>query len=384
MLSRERMITTLAHKIPDRVPIDLGGVVSGIHIHAYKRLLNLLGINDNQIHFYDYNQQIVTPCEALLERLHIDTRYLHPPASLVPEHFSPVQEGPWIGNWDNFGIFWGNYASTETSKRLYYSPVIHPLADLKTVQEIHAFDWPKGSASAQFLGLKEYAEKVYKSGYAVVSRVIGCIYEYTTFLFGLKTAMRYLRTNPELIKAAMEDLLEYWTDFATAYLKQVGNNVDVVCINGDVADQNGPMMNPAIYAKIAVPIEAEFVRRIRKITTVPINYHSCGSVVAFIPYFDQIGFNAINPVQISAVDMQPASLKRRFGDKICFWGGACDTQKTMPFGTPSQVKAEVKQNLTDFKPGGGYIASNIHNITAEVPAENILAMFDALYEFGGY
>jgi uroporphyrinogen decarboxylase len=385
MNSRERVLAAISHREPDRVPIDLGGVVSGIHINSYKRLLTLLGLEDKNIQFYDYNQQIVTPCEAVLERLHIDTRYLHPPASYVPENFSPLQVGEWIGNYDQFGVFWGNRASNPPEKRLYYSPVIHPLARLKTVAEIHAYDWPKGTDRAVFRGLKESAQGLRQNtNYALVSRVIGCIYEYTTFLFGLKLAMRYFRTNPELIQAAMEELLTYWTDFATTYLEEVGNNVDVICINGDLADQSGPLMNPAVYAKLIKPIEAEFVKRVRKLTKAPINYHSCGSVIEFLPHFIDIGYSAANPVQISAAGMSPERLKRDFGAKITFWGGACDSQKTLPFGTPAQVRAEVKQNLIAFKPGGGYVASNVHNITGEVPAENILAMFDALHEYGEY
>ena len=164
--------------------------------------------------------------------------------------------------------------------------------------------------------------------------------------------MRYLRTNQELILAAEEELLRYWTDFATTYLHEVGDLVDVVCINGDLADQTGPLMNPTVYAKIIYPIESEFVKRIREITSAPINYHSCGSVVEFIPYFIDMGYNAVNPVQISAAGMAPAKIKQQFGSGITFWGGACDSQKTLPFGTAEQVRSEVQENLTYFKPNG--------------------------------
>jgi uroporphyrinogen decarboxylase len=382
MNSKERIITSLAHKQTDRVPLDLGGVVSGIHIQAYKRLLSYLHITDNNIHFYDFNQQIVVPCEAVLERLHIDTRYLHLPSSLLPESYIPNQEGPWAGNYDQFGVFWGNKADLPLEKRLYYSPVIHPLADMETPQQIHAFNWPDGKDLSIMNGLKEYHQNLRQLGsYAIVSRVLACIYEYTTFMFGLKTAMKHIRRNPALIQAAMEELLQYWTDFATTYLNQIGADVDVIAINGDLAEQSGPLMNPKVYETLIKPIEGEFVNRIRKISKAPINYHSCGSVVSFLPHFADIGYNAANPVQVSATDMEPCSLKQRFGDRIGFWGGLCDSQKTLPFGTPDDVRAEVKRNLTCFAPNGGYVGSNIHNITAEVPAENIVAMFDTAFEF---
>ncbi len=100
----------------------------------------------------------------------------------------------------------------------------------------------------------------------------------------------------------------------------------------------------------------------------------------FIPHFAEMGYDAVNPVQISARDMEPCSLKKRFGSSITFWGGVCDTQKTLPFGTPQLIRQEVKYNMDCLKPGGGFIASSIHNITAEVPPENIVAMFDAVRE----
>ncbi|MCK5150867.1 MAG: methyltransferase, partial [Candidatus Thorarchaeota archaeon] len=115
-----------------------------------------------------------------------------------------------------------------------------------------------------------------------------------------------------------------------------------------------------------------------------INYHCCGSVPHFIPHFAEIGYDAVNPVQTGATDMDPCSLKKRFGRMIAFWGGLCDTQTTLPFGTPQEIREEVKYNVNCFKPGGGYIASNIHNILAEVPPENIVAMFEAAREFRAY
>jgi uroporphyrinogen decarboxylase len=385
MNSRERVLTAIRHESPDRVPIDLGGVVSGIHINAYKRLLDFLSITDNDIHFYDFNQQIVCPCEEILQRLHIDTRYLHPPASLLPEKHEPQQEKEWVGAYDQFGVFWGNRAATPKEKRLYYSPVIHPLENMTSLQEIHSYQWPNGKDPTPFEGLKDYASLISSQGeYARISRVIACIYEYTTFMFGLKRAMRLIRSNPELIQAAMEELLQYWTDFAITYLNEIEGKVDVICLNGDLADQNGPLMNPKVYQKLVMPIEGEFVRRIREHTQAPINYHSCGSVYDLYPYFIELGYNAVNPVQISARDMNPEKIKNAYGDKVTFWGGACDSQKTLPFGTPDQIKQEVKANLTHFKPKGGYVASNVHNITAEVPPENIVAMFDALFEYGNY
>lgn len=215
---------------------------------------------------------------------------------------------------------------------------------------------------------------------------LGCIYEYTTFLFGFEKALRFLRMRPELIVAAMEELERYWTDYATTYLNEVKfgdeHYVDIVAVNGDLAAQTGPIMNvDNIYSRIIKPIERRFAKKIHELAQVKVNYHCCGSVARFIPHFAEIGYDAVNPVQVAAYDMEPCSLKERFGKIISFWGGLCDTQHTLPFGSPEQVRSEVLHNMACLRSGGGYVASNIHNVTAEVPPLNVVAMFDASREF---
>ena len=390
MNSRERVMAALDHKQPDRVPLDLGGNQSGIHIIAYRRLLEYLDIEDSKIRYSDFVQQVAKPCEELLERFEIDIRWLHPPAAYLPENYTPEVEGEYQGIWDQFNVFWGNSADKKREDILYYDPVIHPLSEMKTVREIHDYDWPDGTDITPFKGLRERAKKLRETTeYAIATPPLGCIYEYTTFLFGFTKVMRYLQTKPELIIAAMKELEMYWTDYATTFLKEVtfGNDcyVDIVANNGDLAEQTGPIMSPKrIYEPVIKPIEKRFSETIHGLADVKINYHCCGAVSHFIPHFSEIGYDAINPVQVGATDMDPCSLKNRFGNKITFWGGLCDTQNTLPFGTPEQVQKEVQQNMACLKPGGGYIASNIHNITAEVPPENIVAMFEAAKKYRYY
>jgi len=384
--SRERVNAALNHKEPDKVPIDLGGNQSGIHIKAYKKLLDYLEIEDKEISTYDFVQQLAVPCEDLLERFHVDTRYIRPLGGMVKiKDFKPLHEGKYVGVYDQFGVFWGNFADKDIEEILYYDPVIHPFAEFKTVQEIENYDWPDGTDKSPFKGLREHAKKLRETtDYALVTQPTGCIYEYTTFLFGFTKALRYLSKKPELIIAAMEGLLKYWSDYNETFLNEVGEYLDVVCVNGDLAEQAGPIMSLKIYEKVIKPMEKKLAQKIHELADVKINYHCCGSIPLFIPHFSEIGYDAVNPVQISAYDMEPCSLKKRFGDIITFWGGVCNTQKTLPFGTTDQIKLEVRKNLECLKPGGGYIAANIHNITAEVDAENIVAMFDALNEFREY
>lgn len=386
MLPVDRLRVTLNHHEPDKVPLDLGGRVSGIHVRTYRRVLDLLGIDDPHVQFYDFGQQLVVPCEALLERFEIDTRYLYPPAAILPESYTPGVEGRWVGFYDQFGVFWGNDARKDVDDILYYDPVIHPLADATSPREVHAHDWPDGTDKRPLRGLRDLARQARADPrhFGLVSTTLGCIYEYTTFLFGFTTALKHLRRRPELIVAAMEELLRYWMDFSRAYLEEVAGAVDVACINGDLADQGGPLINPRLYEDLAFPFERRLSRHVHALVDAKVNYHCCGSTPAFLPLFVRLGFDAYNPVQVGARDMEPCSLKRRFGRDIVFWGGACDTQSTLPFGSPAQVRAEVRRNLACFKPGGGYVAANIHNLTAEVPARNVVALFDALREFRAY
>jgi uroporphyrinogen decarboxylase len=386
MNSRERVITTLNHQIPDRVPIDLGGKVSGIHIFAYKRLLKHLGIKDDHIRIHDFIQQLVMPCEEVLQRFGIDTRYIYPPEILYEEDYDgEVVDNKYIGIYDDFGVFWGNFTRNSKEERLFYSPLIHPFEKFTTVEEIENYTWPDGKDVSKFKGFRKYVEKFGKDReYALVSPVLGNSFEYVTFLFGLGKAMRHTRKRPDLYVAAMKGLMKYWHDYATTFFQEVEDLVDIICVNGDLAGQSGPLFNPKFYVEHVKPLDHVFSKMVHKFPHIKVNYHCCGSTPEFLPHFIDVEYDSYNPVQISAFDMEPCSLKSRFGSKISFWGGAVNSQKTLPFGTPAEIAQEVEKNLKCFMPNGGYVASNIHNITSEVPAENITAMFDALLKFGKY
>ena len=386
MNSRERVNTTLNLIEPDKVPLDLGGNQSSIHIKAYKKLLDYLEIEDKNIHYCDFVQQIVDPCEELLNRFDIDIRYIRPQGGMIRiQDMEPEYVGKYVGVYDQFGVFWGNSAEKNIEDILYYDPVIHPFADFRTVKEIEEYDWPDGKDISPFNGLKEIARDFYNNtDYSLTTPPVGCVYEYTTFLFGFTKALKHLRKKPELILAAMKGLLNYWSDYSITFLKEVGDYLDVISINGDLAEQAGPIMSLKIYEDMIKPLEKELSQKIHEFIDIKINYHSCGSIPLFIPHFVEIGYDIINPVQISAYDMEPCSLKKRYGNMITFWGGLCNTQYTLPFGTPKQIREEVKRNFECFKPGGGFIASNIHNITAEVPPQNIVTMFDVANEFRNY
>lgn len=381
MTPRARVLAALDRQQPDRVPVDLGGNQSGIHVKAYVNLLDHLGIVDKQVRFSDICQHTALPCEALLERFHADVRYVRPLSTYRDaSHPGMVIEGDHQGIFDQFGVFWGVDASKELDDILYLDPVIHPLAGVASVAGVEAFPWPDGSDPAPFRGLRDVARRLHETtNYAVATSTIGNVFEYITFLAGFVHTLRLVRKKPEVIDALTGHLLRYWKDHASAFFKEAGpGTIDIACINGDLAGQDGPIVDPAFYARHVLPVDKALVDHVKGLAPVKVNYHCCGSVPSFIPHFVAAGFDAVNPVQVSAFDMEPCSLKRRFGDRIAFWGGLCDTQRTLPFGTPDRVRAEVKHNVACLGRGGGYVAANIHNITAEVPPGNIVAMLDAV------
>ena len=144
------------------------------------------------------------------------------------------------------------------------------------------------------------------------------------------------------------------------------------------------MFNPDTYRTIVKPRQKRLVQYIKGRTQAKIWYHTCGACAGYIPDLLDNGIDILNPVQISAADMDPAVLKREYGDRLSFWGGAIDAQHILPVGSPEDVRQAVRENLQALKPGGGYVFNNVHNIQAGVPPENIVALYDAAYEFGFY
>jgi uroporphyrinogen decarboxylase len=382
MTSRERVLCTLDHAIPDRVPIDLGGNQTGIHKNAYRNLVGYLGITD-ELRIMDAVQQLAAPCEQVLERLHVDTRYIHAGAAANWNGgiVRATRDGrEWHDLTDEFGIRW----SMPDVLPYYMDISLHPLADA-TLADLNHYPWPKGDDPSRFAGLRERALMLKKeTPYAVVSGISGVVYEICWYLRGLEQWFCDLMLEPEFCEAMLDQTLKFWLDWFRLFLDEVGDVVDVIMIGDDLAGQNGPLFNPDIYRRIVKPRHKRLVQYIRSRTQAKIWYHTCGSCTDFIPDLIDNGVHILNPLQISARNMDPQDLKRRFGKQLAFWGGGVDAQHILPQGTPEQVAANVRQNLGALMPGGGYVFNNCHNIQGEVPPENILSMFDIAYECGFY
>jgi len=382
MTSRERVLCTLNHQEPDRVPMDLGGNQTGIHKVAYEKLLNHLGIKE-EMKILDLVQQLAVPSEEVLQRLRIDTRYIFAGGAAGHNGGPVINERngrTWHDFTDEFGIVWSMPADHP-----YFFDISHsPLAG-KSIEEIKAYPFPKGDDPSRFVGLRERALKIKnETPYAVVSGISGVVYEICWYLRGLESMFMDMLDQPEVLETIIDRTLQYWLDWFRLFLDEVGDVVDVIMVGDDLAAQSGPLFPPRVYRSIVAPRQKKLVQYIKSRTNAKIWYHSCGSVIGYIPDLIDNGIDILNPVQITAKDMVPANLKKEFGDKMVFWGGGIDSQHVLPSGTPEQVRENVKMNMEAFKPGGGYVFNNVHNIQADVPPQNIIAMYDAAYEFGAY
>ena len=382
MTSRERAQKTLNHEIPDRVPIDLGGFQTGIHKKAYRELIEYLGIHD-EVQTLDPVQQLAQPCETLLERFHVDIRYIcaHGPESFAGKIEQNYREGKlWYDLTDEFGVIW----SMPDDQPLYMDISHHPLASA-TIEDLADYPFPAGNDPTRFTGVRAKALELRKeTPYAISTGIGGVVYEICWYMRGLERWFTDMIENPEFCEALLDQTLKYWLDYFIGFMAEIGDLVDVVMIGDDLAGQQGPLFSPDFYRRIVKPRQKQLVQHIRSLTEAKIWYHTCGSCQPLIGELIDNGIDALNPIQIGSEKMNPQELKKQFGAQITFWGGGCDSQHILPFASPEEITQHVKRNLEIFKPGGGYVFNNVHNIQAGVPAENIIAMYDAAYEFGFY
>jgi uroporphyrinogen decarboxylase len=382
MTSRQRVLKALNHQIPDRIPIDLGGFQTGIHKKAYIELLDYLGIDD-ELTIMDPVQQLAQPCEELLERFHVDIRYVcaHGPDSFKGGIEQNVRHGRlWHDLKDEFGVVW----SMPDDQQLYMDISHHPLADA-TIKDLADYPFPKGDDPTRFTGVREKAlELRNETSYAISTGICGVVYETCWYMRGLERWFTDMIENPGFCEALLDKTLKFWLDYFDGFLAEVGDLVDIVMIGDDLAGQNGPLFSPFFYRKVVKPRQKRLVQHIKSLTKAKIWYHTCGCCFEYIPELIDNGIDILNPVQIGLHNMEPEKLKDMFGSRISLWGGGIDAQHVLPFAKPEEIRNHVKTNLEIFKPGGGYVFNNVHNIQVGVPPENIVALFDSAYESGFY
>ncbi|MCL5962363.1 MAG: uroporphyrinogen-III decarboxylase [Chloroflexi bacterium] len=380
MTHRERALAALQHGEADRVPIDLGSLrIATLHVVAQRRLQEYLGLDARREKFTSATSQTVFPDERLLIRFGADFRGLCPnPPSNWQFQLNPV-DNSFVDEW---GIKW-----VKPPESLYFDIASAPLAFVKAVDDLERYHWPDPRDPARFAGLADKAREIYEGtdyALAISGPMGGQLIHHSSRLMGLENFFTNLAANEPLVQALLEKVLEFQIAFWDAMLDAVGPYAHVVETGDDLGAQNGPLMNPKTYRRIYKKAHQKLISFIKSKADVKVLFHSCGSVYQFIPDFLEVGIDALNPVQYQTRDMDTKRLKSEFGDRLTFWGGACESQHTLPFGTPEEVREEARKRIADLAPGGGFVFAAVHNIQADVPPANIVALFDTALEFGRY
>jgi uroporphyrinogen decarboxylase len=383
MDSRERLLTALNHKEPDRVPLDLGSTqVTGIHVVAYRNLRQALGLPPVEVELYDHIQGLALPGGDVIQRLGVDVRGLFP----LNSHNWNVREED-AGDYWAYHDEWGITHHRPKSDGLYFSVVQVPLGDPNlTVDGIKNHAWPNMADPARIAGLRDLAESYRTAGYAVMLKdPFAGIFEMSQRIVGMENLMIMMALNQKVAGALFDKLLELKLSFWEMALPQLADVVDVVSHADDYGTQESQLISPDMFREQIKPRLNILFERVKELAPGAKRFfHSCGNVRPLLPDYIELGVEVLNPVHIRARGMDPIALKREFGQDLVFWGGGVDTQGVLPHGTPQEVKDDVRRNIDALAPGGGYVFNTVHNIQADVPPQNIIAMWEALQEYGVY
>lgn len=384
MNGRERVLATLAHQEPDRIPLDIGaGAACGISVIAYQNLLEYLGIKIKDIKLSNVSSQLAFVDELVYKKLGIDVRPIG-----IDEKSITLNDADRIhGIKEEIDYYWFVDDWGRKWKRpnngLYYDLVGFPLADI----ELKDYKWPDPADPKRFLGLRKEVEHYKKKTDAVLifAHAMGSGFlQMGAQLFGFERWFSMLALEQKKVEKYLERYLEVKIEYWDKLLEQIGDMVDVVCESDDLGTQNATWISKDMYRLLIKPRQKKLFSFIKQRADVKFFFHSCGSVYDFIPDLIEIGVDILNPVQVSAAKMDTARLKREFGKDLVFWGGGIDTQEVLPYGTKQEIEDEVKKRIDDLAPGGGFVFATVHNIQEDVPPENIVAMLEALNKYGHY
>ncbi|HSD82271.1 MAG TPA: uroporphyrinogen decarboxylase family protein [Anaerolineae bacterium] len=381
--SRERLLKALAHQEPDRVPLDLGSTqVTGIHVIAYRRLREVLGLPPVEAQICDYIQGLALPDPDVIERLGVDVRGLFP---LNSHNWQIVEQED--GEYRTYLDEWGITHRKPRTDGLYYSLWKAPLDGPElTVQDIANHPWPRLDDPQRIAGLRQLAEAYRADGYVVVLKdPFAGLFEMAQRIVGMENLLVMMASNKTLAIALFDKLAELKLAFWEMALPELTDVVDVISQADDYGTQISQIISPRMFREQLKPRWKIIFERLQFLApNARFFFHSCGNVRPLIPDYIELGVEILNPVHVRATGMEPVALKRDFGDALVFWGGGADTQGVLPNGTPQEVRDDVRRNIEALAPGGGYVFNTVHNIQADVPAENLAAMYAALSEYGIY
>ena len=399
MTPRERILAALEHREPDRVPIDFAGTdCSSVHAIAYNKLREAVQLETRPLRLACLIQQVVDADGEMQERFCSDARglYFGPKAWRlweggygvpveVPDGWRPeiIADGSAVVRAAD-----GTALSKRTKDGYYFDPVHFALAGVSSPEELDAFAglfdrWDRPAVMDE--SVADYATRaraVYEStDRAVVASWRMHYLQAGQIMRGYEQFMVDLLTDERMVRGILDRLHAVYLERAERFLDAMSDWVDIVFFTDDLGTQQGPLVSPEIYRKFIKPCWAEIIGLVKKYNK-KVLMHSCGAVSDFIPDLIEIGVDALNPVQITAAGMSPAGLKRDFGKDIAFWGGGVSTQGVLDRAGPAEIRDEVKRNIDIFAPEGGFVFTQVHNVQANVPPENIIAAYDAARDSG--
>jgi uroporphyrinogen decarboxylase len=378
MTSRERLLTALNHKTPDRVPIDLGGTpTSTISISAHENLKSHLGIR-SETRVMSPIFLTAYPDDSIVKRFGVDVKMV---TAKPPANFK-LQISPGGRIVDEWGIVYQKHEEAQTH---FVVENESPLHRVSSKGEIAQYPWPDPADPTRYKGLREVAKGYREQGFGVVVNTPIMVMTFAQWLRGLEQFMLDAALNPGLLEYMMDKILEILLEMTRLLLEEVNPYADVLVIGDDLSHQGGLTYSPDMYRKLFKPRHRAIVQFLKKHGgEAKILYHCCGAAKSLLSELVEIGIDAYNPVQVSAMGMDDTrELKRTFGKDLTFWGGI-DTQRVMPFGKPEDVRKEVKRRIEELGPDGGFVLGAVHNLRPEVTPQNICALFEAALEFGRY
>ena len=409
MNSRERVLTAVNFEEPDRVPIDLGGIrASGINAVVYDKLKRRMGI-ETQTKIHDSMQLLAEVEMEVLEHLHVDVVPLEAATALWAEQ--DASEGVKRRLFDGTTVFFP--PETDIAEEADGSWILRR-HDGRHYARMPAngyyFDFIRPTMSGHRIDPDAFKPRntVPDEELERISRRARWLYENTDkAILGWGDSITVIGLSALLSDNITQGALDEWlymlmAEKQTAH-EMMGRYVDAVikCLelihqavgdtcfawgvaSDDAGTQRGEFLAPELFAEMIKPQYKRLCDWVHTNTGWKTYLHSCGSIYRYIPEWLEAGIDILNPVQISAANMEPERLKKEFGGKVVFWGGGCDTQKVLPLGTCEEVREHVRHNIEAFSPGGGFVFTQVHNIQQNVPVENVEAMFEAAYEFGRY
>lgn len=413
MTKRERVLRSIQHKEPDKMPVDLGAMRStGITAVAYSRLKKYLGIRKGHTYVYDVVQQLAQPEQAILDYVESDVvdlgraflteggdwkEFTLPDGSpaKIPSYagFIP-HEGGWLAKNEDSDII-----GAMPKDAYYLSQTQFPLkdwdgSDLTVLDRLPEFmgkvtwsalptaPYHRPLTAEHLADIRNRAKHLYETtDYAVMIGFGGNLLEWGQYLCRFDQFLMDIIDNPKKVSALLDKLLEMHLENLEKLLPAVDGYVQIIQMGDDFGTQLALEISPKIYREVFKPRQRLIFETVKKHSSLHLFLHSCGSIVDILPDLIELGVEIINPVQTSARGMDPQKLKREFGNDLTFWGGGCDTQRILPLASPKEIEEHVKERIDIFAPGGGFVFTQVHNIMPHVPSQNVVAMYDAVKKF---